>query len=77
MEQLAGDLVFDRGSRRMPLYKFGLDERCTLDNAAEWHADDVAALQAAPQFTADLVRNRDDRQESIPMVLTFRVKAHA
>jgi hypothetical protein len=60
----------------MPLYKFGLDERCPLDDAAEWHRDDVAALQAAAQFTADLVRNRDS-QEPVALVLTFRVKDHA
>jgi hypothetical protein len=60
----------------MPLYKFGYDERRPLDDATEWHPDDVAALEAAAQFTADLVRNRD-RQEPVPLVFTFRVKAHA
>jgi hypothetical protein len=60
----------------MPLYKFGLEERCPLDDAAEWHVDDVAAMEAAAQFTADLVRNRDGK-EPVPLVLTFRVKAHA
>lgn len=57
----------------MPLYKFGLDERGPLDDTGEWHRDDVAALEAAAQFTADLVRNRHS-QEPVPLVLTFRVK---
>jgi hypothetical protein len=60
----------------MPLYKFGLDERRPLDDATEWYCDDVAALEAAARFTADLVRNRHT-EEPIPLVLTFRVKAHA
>ncbi len=41
----------------MPLYKFGLDENCCLlDDATEWHPDDVAALRLLAQFTADLDR---------------------
>jgi hypothetical protein len=60
----------------MPLYKFGLDERWPLDDATEWHRDDVAALKAAAQFTADFIRNRDS-QEPVPLVLIFRVKTHA
>jgi hypothetical protein len=58
----------------MPLYKFGLDERCPLNDATEWHRDDVAALQAAARVTADLVRNRNS-QEPVPLILTFRIKA--
>jgi hypothetical protein len=59
----------------MPLYKFGLEERCPLD-ASEWHRDDVAALEAAAQVTVDLVRNRNT-EEPAPMVLTFRMNARA
>jgi hypothetical protein len=58
----------------MPLYRFGFDDRCLVEDAPEWHPNDVAAIKAAAQSTADLARTRSSR-EPISLVLAFRVKA--
>ena len=58
----------------MRLYRFGFDERDLLDDTIEWHRDDVAAMAAAAQSSADMFRTRD-RRELISLVLCFRVKA--
>jgi hypothetical protein len=56
----------------MRLYRFGFDERDLLDDTIEWHRDDVAAMAAAAQLSADMFRTRD-RRELISLVLCFRV----
>jgi hypothetical protein len=59
----------------MPLYRFGLnEENLPADQQAEWHPDDVAAMERAARATADAVRCRGGRV-AIPMVLAFRVKS--
>ncbi|WP_068021061.1 hypothetical protein [Rhodoplanes sp. Z2-YC6860] len=60
----------------MPLYRFGINELVLTDEPAEWHPDDVAAMQAAANVTAELVRNRGSG-EPTPLVMAFRVKVDA
>ena len=59
----------------MPLYRFGLNEQ-VLTEPAEWHKNDVTAMQAAAKVTAELLRNRGTEQP-LALVLAFRVKGDA
>lgn len=55
----------------MPRYRFGLAEQnIPNDEPAQWHPDDVAAMQAAADITAELVRNCAEEL----LVLAFRVE---
>lgn len=56
----------------MPLYVFTLDERqVPAEQEPKWYANDVAALEAAAQATAELSRN-GDRNRSLVLVVRLK-----
>jgi hypothetical protein len=59
----------------MPLYRFSLNEQNpSVEDEERWFSNDVAAMKAAAQKTAELVRTRHDEMPAA-LVFILRVKS--